>query len=125
MPDAEVFIVKSPGHPTAGVALVSALRGGYHIAPALMLSNTAEQQGCAVKVQPAMAKPRLLFVSQSCADVQHAFWAIVEKVLSSASVAACKTQVRYSTVDDTDPDGEWNVLKVKYKSRPHQLFAVA
>ena len=124
VPDAEVFIVKSPGHPNAGVALVSVLRGGYHIAPALMLSNTVGQHGCAVKVQPAMAKPRLLFGSQSCADVQHAFWALVEKVLSSASVAECKTKVRYSTADDTDPDGEWNALKVKYKSRPHQLLAV-
>ena len=116
--------MKDPGHTTAGVVLVSALRGGYHIAPGLLLSNTVRQQRCTLKLQSAMLRPRLLFISQSCAGVQHAFWALTDNVMANASPAECNMRVRYSTTDETLPDGEWNSLKVKYKSRPHQLLAV-
>ena len=56
--------------------------------------------------------------------MQHAFWALTDHVMANASPAECKMRERYSTTDETLPDGEWNSLKVKYKSRPHQLLAV-
>ena len=122
MTDAEVFVVKNPGHTTAGVALVSALRGGYQIAPELLLST--RRQGCAVKLQPSLLKPRILFVSQSCADAQHAFWAITDKVVANPSPAEWNLRLQYSSTDESRPDGEWKTLKVKYKRRPNQLLGV-
>ena len=114
--------MKNPGHPTAGVPLVSALRGGYQITPELLLST--RRQGCAVKLQPSLLKPRILFVSQSCADAQHAFWAITDKVLANPSPAECNMSLRRSSAGESRPDGEWKTLRVKYKRRPNQLLGV-
>ena len=122
MSQAVVFIVEKPGSPTAGVRLVSSLKGGYQISPELLLATN--QQGSAVKFKPSMLPPRTLFISQRCSRQQRAFCLLVENVLTAAARAECKMKLLISHSDESTPDSEWQALKVRFNKRPSQLLGV-
>lgn len=120
--NAAVFVAKNPGRGQAGAMLVSALRGCYQISPGLLLSHG---NGHAVKYQPRMLQPRILFASQQFKNTHDDFCKLVEMTLAAGPAAGCKTKIEFSPdVDDSSPDSRWQALVGRYKTKPSQLLAL-
>ena len=66
--DADVFIVKPPGQCGHRISLVSGLRGGYQVSPAIFFN----QVGTTVKMYPAAATARIvLYPNLAKIGMQH------------------------------------------------------
>ena len=81
---ADICVVLNPSEAGDRLSMVAAMRGGYLVTPGHML----ESGGVCLKLHPALARPRHIFISRRCSDKHRAIIELVMQVYNSVPVAA-------------------------------------
>jgi len=77
--EAEVFVVDDVAAPGKKVRWASAIRGSYVMSPSTVLDN----RGGILKMKPAIATKRTIFVSEGCRREHSALFKFIDKVVKS------------------------------------------
>ena len=111
---ADVFVVTELGHAGKSVMATTALRGSYHVTPALLLTNG--EDGVALKWHAVAQVARAIFVSAACRVRQDAGLQYIKTILDA--IGRHKIQL---------VDGDWDQLlelKRKHVNQPSRVIAL-
>ena len=81
---ADICVVLNPSEAADRLSMVAAMRGGYLVTPGHMLASG----GVCLKLHPALARPRHIFISRRCSDKHRAIIELAMQVYNSVPVAA-------------------------------------